>query len=130
MSSITEAEHRAAPANLYADAAARVDASWPPGRLEKRSAQLHSSQALCVSVLETIADRPREKRFCRPSQKKPISLRHSASPVEIAAEVRRHREVLGETGAGTPTSLDGPAHWPGGVLTVESKFGGPEVGAA
>lgn len=54
---ITEAEHQAALANLYPDAAEYVDTHWRRGRLEKRAAELHSSQALCVSVLETIARR-------------------------------------------------------------------------
>jgi hypothetical protein len=48
--------------------------------------------------------------------------------VEVTAEVREHREVLGETGAGTPTSLDGLVRWSDGVLTIESKFCETEFG--
>lgn len=124
MSAITDAEHRAAVANLYVDAAARIDARWQRGRLEKRAAQLHSSQALCVSVLETIASQPTSVR---------VGLLQAlmteaglGAPVQpdagIAAEVREHGTVLGETSAGTPTSLDGLMQWSAGVVTIESKF--------
>jgi hypothetical protein len=130
MSKITDAEHQVALANLYPDAAARVSTLWAPGRLERRAAQLHSSQALCVSVLETIAGRSPEVRtaFIQTIAAAGGLAASIGDGVEVAAEVREHRDVLGETGAGTPTSLDGLVRWPGGVLTIESKFCEAEFG--
>jgi hypothetical protein len=131
MSKVTDAEHQTALANLYPDAAARVDALWSRGRLESRAGRPHSSQALCVSVLETIASRAPHTRAAliqaiAAEAGLTVPVGHA---VEVAAEVREHREVLGETGAGMPTSLDGLVHWSGGVLTIESKFCEVEFGA-
>lgn len=100
------------------------------GRLERRAAQLHSSQALCVSLLETIAGRPSDVGA---GLIQVIAVEAGLAPplghdVEVAAEVREHREVLGETGGGAPTSLDGLVRWSGGVLTIESKFCEAEFG--
>jgi hypothetical protein len=131
MSKVTDAQHQAALANLYPEAAARVDALWTRGRLESRAGEPHSSQALCVSVLETIAGRAPEvrARLIQAIAAEAGLIAPLGHGVEIAAEVREHREVLGETGAGTPTSLDGLVRWNDGVLTIESKFCEAEFGS-
>lgn len=131
MSSVTDAQHAAAVSSLYPDAAARVDARWARGRLEARAASPLSSQALCVSVVETIAARPAKHRravlnaICTDGGLgAPVT-----SDVHVESEVREHRQVLSETGGGTPTALDGLATWDDGVLTIESKFTEPEFGS-
>jgi hypothetical protein len=58
---ITPEQHDAALANLYPEAVGPVS-GWAPGRLEARAVQPHSSQALCVSVFETIGLRPAATR--------------------------------------------------------------------
>ena len=127
---MTDSDHAAALANLYGEAALRVNTRWARGRLERRSAQPGSSQALCVSAFETIAGRPEGVRWT--VMNSILSAAGVGRPVSgaptIETEVREHSDVLGETGGGTPTALDGLVAWPGGVLTIESKFGEPEFG--
>lgn len=126
---ITPEQHNAALANLYPEAVDAV-AGWAPGRLEARSAQPHSSQALCVSVFETIGLRPPAKRdailgdlFTQAGIA--IDVLRDA---QIETEVREHRGVLNEIGGGTPTALDGLVWWQSGAVTIESKFTEQEFG--
>jgi hypothetical protein len=115
---------REALANLYVEAATYVAEHWAPGRLEARSRSVRSSQALCVSVLVTLRQRPPGHRaaVCATIAKE-AGLALSAHPgPDIDAEVREHHALLGELGGGTPTSLDGLITSAAGVLTIESKF--------
>ena len=127
---ITPEQHAAALANLYPEAAAAVK-DWAPGRLEARAAQPHSSQALCVSVFETIELRPAPARDAMLTD----LLTHAGILVDnlhvaqVHTEVREHRDVLNEVGGGTPTALDGLISWPSGVTTIESKLTEQEFGA-
>lgn len=126
---ITPEQRDAALANLYPEAVAAV-AEWAPGRLEARAAQPHSSQALCVSVFETIG------RRLAPTRDAILNdlLTHAGitldvvQEVEIETEVREHHSVLNEIGGGTPTALDGLVSWQSGVVTIESKFTEQEFG--
>lgn len=124
---ITAEQQIAALGNLYPDAAEHVAKHWTPGRLEARSARLHSSQALCVSVFETIGRRPPAKRdalfgaLLDEAGLTPDVIEGSS----VDTEVRQHGELLGEVGGGTPTALDGLLTWPAGVVTIESKFTEP-----
>jgi hypothetical protein len=131
LSSVTDEQHAAALANLYPEAAARVNACWDRGRLEARAASPMSSQALCVSVFEPLAGRPAPHR--RAVLNAICASAGLGTPVHgtarVEAEVRRHRSVLGEIGGGTPTALDALVTWDEGVLTVESKFNEPEFGS-
>lgn len=126
---ITPEQHTAGLANLYPEAVAAI-AGWAPGRLEARAAQPHSSQALCVSVFETIGLRPAATREAILKD----LLTHAGigfdalHGAEIETEVREHRGVLNEIGGGTPTSLDGLVWWESGVMTIESKFTEQEFG--
>jgi len=126
---ITPEQHSAALANLYPEAAAAI-AGWAPGRLEARAARPHSSQAICVSVFETIGLRPAATREA--VLKDLLTLAgiglDALHGVEIETEVREHRGVLNEIGGGTPTALDGLVWWPSGVMTIESKFTEQEFG--
>lgn len=122
-------QQAAALANLFPEAASAI-AGWAPGRLEARAAQPHSSQALCVSVFETIGLRPAAKRDAIL-----IDLLTQAGirldvlhGTEIDTEVREYRGVLNEIGGGTPTALDGLVWWQSGVMTIESKFTEQEFG--
>src|SRR5437899_11503 len=119
---ISADEHSAALANLFPDAAAAVDRSWALGRLEARASVVHSSQALCVSLLETIAARPPEA--CDQLLNSLLEAAGLAPPslasASTEAEVRTHRDLLNELGAGTPTALDGLITWNRGVVTIES----------
>lgn len=120
---ISPDKHAAALANLNPDAATRVAARWPLGRLEARAAAPHSSQTLCVSVFETIAARPAAQRtailqaLLAAAGLTPGPL--SAPSVET--EVREHRKLLGEIGGGTPTALDALMTWPSGVVTIDRQ---------
>ena len=129
MTAITPEQHAAALANLFPEAAAAV-ARWAPGRLEARAAQPHSSQALCVSVFETIGLRPVARRDA--ILKDVLTLAGIGLDVldgaEIETEVREHRGVLNEIGGGTPTALDGLVWWQSGAVTIESKFTEQEFG--
>lgn len=129
-SKVTDDEHARALANLYPDAAERVARTWPRGRLEARAASPRSSQALCVSVLETVAARPERRRRALLNAIAAVAgLGEPVGPApQVRAEVRGHPEVLGETGAGTPTALDGLVTWSDGVIAIESKFAEPEFG--
>lgn len=126
---ITPDEHAAAVANLYPEAIAAVSA-WALGRLEARAAQPHSSQALCVSVFETIARRPEPVRDAILTD----ALTHAGitaddlKAAQVETEVREHRAVLNEIGGGTPTALDGLISWQSGVVSIESKFTEQEFG--
>ena len=117
-------------ANLYPEAASYVARYWAPGRLEARSKSIRSSQALCVSVLLTLRQRPAALRSeicaaaCEAGGLGPVG----AAP-DIDAEVREHRRLLGEMGGGTPTALDGLVTTSRGVLTLESKFTEPGFGS-
>jgi hypothetical protein len=99
---------------------------WGRGRLEPRSRVLYSSQSLCISLFGALAALP-------PATRDAILLAIAeasgmASPpfngtgATIECEERQHRAILGEIGGGTPTALDALITWPGGVLTLESKF--------
>jgi hypothetical protein len=117
-------------ANLYPEAAAYVARHWAPGRLEERSKATHSSQALCVSVLITLRQRPPDQRAeilagvaCAAGMDFPAN-----DPLDVDAEVREYAALLGERGGGTPTALDGLVTSPGGVMTIESKFTEREFG--
>lgn len=126
---ISADEHAAALANLYPEAVSAVD-GWSLGRLEARAAQPHSSQALCVSVFETIglrAEAARDAIFTDLLQRAGVSLEVSDGAA-IETEVRDHRDVLNEIGGGTPTALDGLLQWRAGVVTIESKFTEQEFG--
>jgi hypothetical protein len=117
-------------ANLYPEAAEYVIDHWRPGRLEIRSQAVHSSQALCVSVLLTLRQRSPEQRTAiigAIATKAGLSL-PAVQPVDVDAEVRQHHQLLGEVGGGTPTALDGLATSANVVLTIESKFTEPEFG--
>lgn len=118
-------------ANLFPEAAAYVGANWAVGRLEPRSKAVHSSQALCVSVLITLRQRPPQQRasILGAIAKQAGFAVPAASPPEIDAEVRKHHALLGEVGGGTPTALDGLAVSNHAVLTIESKFTEREFGA-
>lgn len=91
---------------------------------------MRSSQALCVSVLMTLQLRsPVQRRavldeMCETAELAPPGW---AAP-RIEAEVREHREILGEVGGGTPTALDGLVTSQRAVLCVESKFTEREFG--
>ena len=117
-------------ANLYPEAAAYVAASWAPGRLESRAKAVHSSQALCVSVLITLRQRPAEQRAAISAAicEQAGLVLPVESATEIDAEIRQHRALLGEVGGGTPTALDGLISSDASVLTIESKFTEREFG--
>lgn len=126
---ITSEQHAAALANLYPGAVDAVN-DWALGRLEARAAQPHSSQALCVSVFETIGLWPAVTRDAMlldllADAGIALDLLHGA---QIETEVRSHHDVLNEIGGGTPTALDGLVRWPSGVTTIESKFTEQEFG--
>jgi hypothetical protein len=99
---ITPDQHDDALANLYPEAVAAV-AGWAPGRLEARAAPPHSSQALCVSVFETIGLRPAATRDAILDD----LLTHAGitldvvQEAEIDTEVREYHSVLNEIGGGT-----------------------------
>lgn len=121
---ISPEQHAAALANLYPEAREHVAAHWKLGRLEARAAKAHSSQALCVSVFETIARRrtaERDRVFTALLASAGLAAER-LTDTDVATEVRQHRHVLGELGGGTPTALDGLLEWPAGVVTIESKF--------
>jgi hypothetical protein len=118
-------------ANLYVEAAEYVAKHWVPGRLEPRSKASHSSQALCVSVFMTLAQRPAEQRatfITAVGRLSGLALPEGIRP-DIDAEVREHRGLLGEIGGGTPTALDVLVTSPEAVLTIESKFTEREFGS-
>ena len=121
------ADHAAALANLYPEAAEYVAEHWALGRLEARAASRNSSQALCVSVFETIARRERKARDSLLNSLLTAAgiLARDTHDAAVSAEVRQHRELLNELGGGTPTALDGLITWATGVVTVESKFTEP-----
>jgi hypothetical protein len=124
---VTAGQQRAALANLFPAAANAVKARWELGRLEARAAVAHSSQALCVSLLETVAARPpgvRDQLLAALVQAAGLPA-PSLGDAAVEAEVRGHRELLNELGAGTPTALDGLVTWDRGVVTIESKFTEP-----
>lgn len=124
---VTGGQQRAALANLFPVAANAVKRRWEPGRLEARAAVAHSSQALCVSVLETVAARSpgvRDQLVAALVQAAGLPA-PSLGGTAMEAEVRAHRELLNELGAGTPTALDGLVTWDRGVVTIESKFTEP-----
>lgn len=127
---VTAEQHAAALANLYPDAAAAV-ADWPPGRLEARAAVPHSSQALCISVWETIGGRPvsqREEILAAVFNLAGLNF-GAVSGATVRTEVRDHQAVLNELGGGIPTSLDGLVEWDAGVACIESKFTEREFGS-
>src|SRR3954453_14405534 len=110
---ISPEKHAAALANLYPHAATRVAARCPLGRLEARAAARHSSQALCVSVFETIAARPAAQRTAI-IQELVAAAGLTPGPLDaptVETEVREHRKLLGEIGGGTPTALDALVTW-------------------
>jgi hypothetical protein len=117
-------------ANLYPEAAAWVADHWSPGRLESRSKSPRSSQALCVSLLATLAQREPQRRttLCVAIAQAGALDLPSTESVTVDAEVRQHRQLLGESGGGTPTALDGLMTSSSAVLTVESKFTEREFG--
>jgi hypothetical protein len=126
---ITPEQRAAALANLYPEAAAAV-AAWKPGRLEARAVQRHSSQALCVSVFETISLRSADRRdaILKDLLTQAGVALNGLHEADIQTEVREHRDVLNEQGGGTPTALDGLVSWQSGVVTIESKFTEREFG--
>ena len=131
MSKVTDLQHAAALENLYPEAAARIETAWARGRLETRSVSAASSQALCVSVFETIAARPpaaRRQLLNAITTAAGIGQPVNAAP-DICTEVREYRDVLRETGGGTPTALDALATWGNAALTIESKFCESEFGS-
>lgn len=118
-------------ANLYPEAAAYVGKHWRPGRLEARSRSIRSSQALCVSVLMTLCQRPPDRRaaICAAICREAGLALPVQPPPDIDAEVREHHALLGEIGGGTPTALDGLTTSTRAVLTIESKFTEREFGS-
>jgi hypothetical protein len=118
-------------ANLYPEAAAYVAEHWAPGRLEARSKSIRSSQALCVSVLITLRQRPPGPRaaICAAICNEAGLVMPMHAPPTIDAEIREYRELLGEIGGGTPTALDGLITSTQAVLTIESKFTEREFGS-
>jgi hypothetical protein len=118
-------------ANLYPEAAEYVVEHWQPGRLEIRSHAIHSSQALCVSLLLTLRQRaPKQRTAIIGAVASTAGLTlPTVAPVDIDAEVREHRQLLCEVGGGTPTALDGLVTSANAVLTIESKFTEPEYGS-
>lgn len=127
--SLSAEQHAAALANLYPEAVSAIE-GWPLGRLEARAVQPHSSQALCVSLFETIGLRAAAKRdaiFGDLLERAGLRL-GVVRGTTIETEVRDHRDVLSEIGGGTPTALDGLLRWKSGVTTIESKFTEREFG--
>jgi restriction endonuclease-like protein len=118
-------------ANLYPEAAAYVSKHWESGRLEARSRSPRSSQALCVSVLITLRQRPPGRRaaICAAICREAGLALPAQPPPDIDAELREHRALLGEIGGGTPTALDGLLTSTRALLTIESKFTEREFGS-
>lgn len=107
--------------NLFPDALPHV-ASWADGRLEPRSNVAWSSQALCVSVFGTIAERPsRRELMSQILREARVELRADDEPT-LECEVRGRRDLLNEYGGSNPTCPDVLVRWPTAVLTIESKF--------
>src|SRR4051794_35695536 len=117
-------------ANLYPEAAAYVAKHWAPGRLEARSKSIRSSQALCVSVWITLRQRSPDRRaaICEAICNEAGLMLPVRQPPAIDAEVREHHALLGESGGGTPTALDGLLTSGHAVVTIESKFTEREFG--
>ncbi len=127
---MTQRQQAAALSNLFPDAAAAV-AEWPLGLLEARAAVERSSQALCVSVWETIGARlPGRREELLSAVFEAAGLTFGPVPeASVRTEVRDHQAVLNEVGAGVPTSLDGLVEWKTGVVSIESKFTEREFGS-
>src|SRR4051812_20306482 len=73
-------------ANLYPEAAEYASAHWAGGLLETRSKAIHSSQALCVSVLLTLRQRPPDQRtslMAAIAEQAGLALPVASSPIDI-----------------------------------------------
>jgi hypothetical protein len=91
---------------LYKGALCHI-AQWEEGRLEKRSAVFHSSQALCISVFGTLDCHPQAACIFQSIAKAAeIELPEGAPAVEC--EVRSHPEILNEYGSSNPTAKPRP----------------------
>lgn len=116
---------------LFAGARSHV-ADWPSGLWHSEVRQPHSSQALCVSVWGTIAAHPARAELVQSilevAAMNPGAVRAPTLRCEAGA---RHElaGLLNETGVNaTPTCVDALVEWPGGIVTVESKFTEPSFG--
>jgi hypothetical protein len=105
---------------LYEGALAHV-AQWEKGRLEARSAVLHSSQTLCISVFGALDGHPKGAEIIAAICEASGVVVPRSTP-HIECEVRSHPDLLNEYGTSNPTSPDVLVRWPRYVLAVESKF--------
>ena len=101
-------------------------AGWPSRLWHSEVHQPHSSQALCVSVWGTIAAHPDRAAivqtvFAAAGLRVGI-LRSPTVRCEAGAQ-HELAGLLNETGGNaTPTCVDALVEWPGGTITIESKF--------
>ncbi len=117
---------------VFAGAHAHVR-DWPAKHWHSGIAHPHSSQALCLSVWGTLATHRRRTAIVTDilttAGLDVGPLRAPVIQCEAGAD-RSLERFLNETGGQTtPTCVDALLEWPGGVVTVESKFTEPSFGA-